>query len=278
MCGFIGGTEPAWDYSRALDAIAHRGPDDSRLVSNENVSLGFCRLAIIDLDATANQPMSSASEDVSLVFNGEIYGFRRLRDQLEKLGAEFRTQSDTEVVLQAYLIWGEEFIDYVDGMFAIAIWDKRSNKVILFRDRAGIKPLFYFYNGNDFAFASELKAIESALPSSQLDVDSTALYDFLGYRYVPAPKTLYRNVYKLHPGHKLEFDLSSRKLADPRRFWQLEPTNDRDISLAEACEELRSLIDASVSDQLIAGRTSWLFSFRWSRLQRRRCVCCHASC
>lgn len=252
MCGFVGGTQSAWNYSRALDAIVHRGPDDGRLVPGAKLTLGFRRLAIIDLNAAANQPMHDAAANVSIVFNGEIYGFRRLREELIRLGATFHTQSDTEVVLQAYLTWGDNFVDHIDGMFAIAIWDANKERVLLFRDRAGIKPLYYFYDGKEFAFASELKAIEAALPAQLLQIDGTALYDFLGYRYVPAPKTLYRNVFKLPPGHVLEFNSAEKLLSKPRRFWQLEPSLDRTIELPAACEELRHLIDSSVSDQLIA--------------------------
>jgi len=252
VCGFVGGTDPDWSYSHALDAIAHRGPDDSQLLLGESVSLGFRRLAIIDLNAAANQPMCASSSEVCIVFNGEIYGFKRLRQELERLGAGFETHSDTEVVLQAYLTWGDSFVEQIDGMFAIALWNARQRKIKLFRDRAGIKPLYYYYDGTRFAFASELKAIEAALPSELLRVDGTALYDFLGYRYVPAPKTLYRNVFKLEPGHTIEFDVANARLSAPQRFWHLDPSLDRKIDLPEACEELRSLIDASVSDQLIA--------------------------
>jgi len=252
VCGFIGGTDPTWNYSGALEAIAHRGPDDSRLVRGDTLNLGFRRLSIIDLDVAASQPMCSESGDVWLVFNGEIYGYRRLRDELRARGARFRTHSDTEVLLHAYLTWGDSFIDHIDGMFAIAIWDVTKARLQLFRDRAGIKPVYYFFNGRDFAFASELKALQAAMPSSLLHVDGTALYDFLGYRYVPTPKTLYRSCYKLRPGHKVEFDAAERTLSEPRQYWRIESFGQRHISLPEACEELRSLISTSVSEQLIA--------------------------
>ncbi len=252
MCGFIGGTDPSWDYSKALEAIAHRGPDDSRLERGDMLSLGFRRLAIIDLDTAASQPMRSDSGDVWLVFNGEIYGYRRLRDELRDLGARFRTHSDTEVLLQAYLQWGDAFIERIDGMFAIAIWDAKTKRLRLFRDRTGIKPLYYFFDGQQLAFASELKALQAALPPSLLEVDGTALYDFLGYRYVPAPKTLYRNCYKLRPGHKVEFDVARCALSDPTPYWRIESFGQTRITVPEACEELRSLISQSVSEQLVA--------------------------
>lgn len=252
MCGFVGGTDPAWAYAPALDCIAHRGPDDSRLQRHDPVTFGFCRLAIIDLNPQAGQPMQSADGSTHLVFNGEIYGFRSLRNELERCGAAFRTHSDTEVLLHAWEHWGESFVDRIDGMFAIVIWDDRTRRLHLFRDRAGIKPLYYYHDGKRFAFASELKALEAALPAQCLQVDNTALYDFLGYRYVPAPKSLYRNVFKLEPGHTVVFDHSSGRLRGPRRYWTLAPTGDRQISHQAACEELRSLIDLSVRDQLVA--------------------------
>jgi len=182
VCGFVGGTEPEWRYTEALESIRHRGPDSGCLVTDGMIKVGFRRLAIIDLDAAANQPLFAADGRTWIVFNGEIYGFRRLRSELERAGHAFRTQSDTEVLLSAYLEWGQDFVRHVDGMFAIAIFDARDSKHRLWRDRAGIKPLYYNYDGRRFAFASELKAIEQALAAESLERDPSALYDFLGYR------------------------------------------------------------------------------------------------
>ncbi|MDH3909129.1 MAG: asparagine synthetase B, partial [Gammaproteobacteria bacterium] len=133
MCGFVGGTDPSWDYTAALASIEHRGPDDGRLQLEGPVRVGFRRLSIIDLDAAAMQPMFADDGQTWIVFNGEIYGFLALRDELGKLGHTFRTQSDTEVLLNAYLEWGDGFIDHVDGMFAIALWDARDRKLRLYR-------------------------------------------------------------------------------------------------------------------------------------------------
>ena len=253
MCGFVGGTDPSWDYTAALVSIEHRGPDDGRLQLEGPVRVGFRRLSIIDLDAAAMQPMFADDGQTWIVFNGEIYGFLALRDELGKLGHTFRTQSDTEVLLNAYLEWGDGFIDHVDGMFAIALWDARDRKLRLYRDRPGIKPLYYYYDGRRFAFASELKAIEAALDAADLEFDETALYDFLGYRYVPAPKTLYRNCFKLPPAHRIVFDPDAGKLSDPAPFWSVPvPGQARAISVDEAAEELRALIDESVRDQMIS--------------------------
>lgn len=251
MCGFAGGTDPQWNYTAALHSIAHRGPDASNLHLSGLVKVGFRRLSIIDLAEEANQPMFDG--DTWLVFNGEIYGFRELRQELEKLGHRFHTHSDTEVVLRAYLEWGDAFIDHIDGMFAVVIWDSRTHELKLWRDRAGIKPLYYLFDGRHFAFASELKAIEKLCGKASLEVDGSAYYDFLSYRYVPAPKTMYRNCFKLLPGHSLVFDVDRRKLREPRRFWQLPiPEAPQVLSLDESCEQLRALINQSVRDQMIA--------------------------
>ncbi len=253
MCGFVGGTDPSWNYTAALASIEHRGPDDGRLHLEGPVRVGFRRLSIIDLDAAAMQPMFADDGQTWIVFNGEIYGFQALRGELERLGHAFRTHSDTEVLLRAYLEWGDGFIDHVDGMFAVALWDARDRKLRLYRDRPGIKPLYYFYDGRRFAFASELKAIEAALDAADLQVDETALYDFLGYRYVPAPKTLYRNCYKLAPAHQVVFDPENGKLSDPAPFWSLPvPDIARAVSVDDAAEELRELVNESVRDQMVS--------------------------
>ena len=253
MCGFVGGTDPSWNYAAALAAIAHRGPDAGELRLTGPVHVGFRRLSIIDLRPEANQPMLAADGATWIVFNGEIYGYRELRRVLVDRGHAFRTDSDTEVVLNAYLEWGEDFVDRLDGMFAIAIWDARAGQLKLFRDRPGIKPLYYFYDGRRFAFASELKAIERALPPGDLVVDPTACYDFLSYRYVPAPKTLYKSCFKLPPAHRVTFTPATGTLGTPRPFWQLPiPAEPRRPELEACCEELRALIAASVDEQMIA--------------------------
>jgi asparagine synthase (glutamine-hydrolysing) len=253
VCGFVGGTETDWHYADALESIRHRGPDAGSLDTSGPVKVGFRRLAIIDLAPEANQPFFAPDGRSWIVFNGEIYGFRRLRSELERRGHAFRTQSDTEVLQNAYLEWGESFVDHVDGMFAIAIWDARDRQLRLYRDRAGIKPLYYYYDGRRLAFASELKALERALACEQLDTDPSALYDFLGYRYVPAPKTLYRRCFKLLPGQTLRFDPATGQMTAPRYYWRLDTTiRNARITADEAAEELRQLIDESVRDQMIA--------------------------
>jgi asparagine synthase (glutamine-hydrolysing) len=253
VCGFFGGTDPSWDYAAALRAIAHRGPDASDLNLAGPVKVGFRRLAIIDLADAANQPMFAADGGTWIVFNGEIYGFQRLRRELEGRRHRFRTSSDTEVVLNAYLEWGDDFVEHLDGMFAIAIWDARAQRLKLYRDRPGIKPLYYFYDGRRLAFASELKAIETAVAREDLEIDGTALYDFLGYRYVPAPKTLYRRCFKLAPAHRLTFDPATGTVDGPHAYWRLPVSSEPlHLTVGEAGEEVRALIDTSVREQMIA--------------------------
>ncbi|MEM6366506.1 MAG: asparagine synthetase B, partial [Planctomycetota bacterium] len=149
MCGFVGGTLRGGDYRSGIESIRHRGPDDQQIWQDERVTLAFARLAIIDLDERSSQPMHSPDGRVTIVFNGEIYGYRNLRDRLTGLGHAFRTKSDTEILLHAYLQWGNDFVEHIDGMFAIAIYDSSKNKIKLWRDRAGIKPLYYFWDGKD---------------------------------------------------------------------------------------------------------------------------------
>jgi asparagine synthase (glutamine-hydrolysing) len=141
-------------------------------------------------------------------------------------------------------------VEQIDGMFAIAIWDARDRKLRLYRDRPGIKPLYYYYDGRRFAFGSELKALEAALRREELAIDGTACYDFLGYRYVPAPKTLYKRCFKLEPAHELVYAPDTGALSTPRRYWSLPvPDEPRAPSVDTACEELRALVGASVAEQ-----------------------------
>lgn len=253
MCGFVGGNNPNWDYAGALEVIRHRGPDSQKILTSRDVTIAFARLVVIDPTEAADQPMSSSDDDVTIAFNGEIYGYKELRLQLEKLGYRFQTTSDTEVLLQAYREWGDRWVDHMDGMYAVVIYDHRLSELKLFRDRVGIKPLYYLYDGRNFAFASELKAIRALCRDLQFELDYSAVYDYLTYRYIPVPKTLYRKVFKLPPAHGLSFDVRTRVLKSVKRYWALEvDTDPRPLSADQASEELRRLIDDSVAGQLVA--------------------------
>ncbi|MBD5476925.1 MAG: asparagine synthase (glutamine-hydrolyzing) [Lachnospiraceae bacterium] len=253
MCGILGGDKKTWDYESGIEAISHRGPDMRRVLREDRFSLAFARLSIIDLSEAGMQPMTSADGKVTIVYNGEIYGYGDLKVRLGKK-YQFVSASDTEVILNAYMEYGDEFIDYIDGIFAIAVYDRRNQTVRLFRDRVGVKPLYYFYDGRHFGFASELKAIERMLDTEKLELDYTAIYDYLTYAYVPAPKTMYKNVRQLRPAHKIIYRITDRRISKQRRYWELT-INDRvgryrkDEALVD---ELRALIHKSVHEQMIA--------------------------
>lgn len=253
MCGILGGNNKKWNYSRGIKEILHRGPDGYQIKHMSGISMAFARLSIIDLSSHAMQPMTSRDGNVTIVFNGEIYGYTELRNRLKKK-YQFISYSDTEVVLQAYLEYGDKFIDKIDGMFAIAIYDHKRMQLKLFRDRAGIKPLYYYYDGYNFAFASELKALKKACTTVDFQIDYTAVYDYLFYQYIPEPKTMYKNCFKLLPAHELIFDLNCNKIKENKKYWKLHVNTSQGRYRKEqvVADELRSLLDESVKDQLIA--------------------------
>jgi len=254
MCGFVGGNNVGWNYGRGIESLRHRGPDSQKLASFNGATLGFARLSIIDPSHAADQPMISQDQAVALVFNGEIYDYKALREEIAKeFKYEFLTHSDTEVLLAAYSHWGDRWVDHVDGMFAVAVVDQRQQKIKLFRDRVGIKPLYYFHDGHNFAFASELNALVQCCSSVNFEIDYSALYDFLTYRYIPAPKTAYRYAYKLLPSHWLCFDIRTNQIDNISKYWSINPlVNGDNISNADAVHHLADLIDAAVKSQLVA--------------------------
>lgn len=210
MCGIAGWIRPDHDLNvshlkKMTDAISHRGPDgDGQFVSTAGhgawqLALGHRRLAIID-PAAGHQPMRSADGRYTLVFNGEVYNFRELRRDLEGLGGRFATDSDTEVLLEAWSAWGPDCLTRLRGMFAFALWDDQDHMLVLARDRFGKKPLFLAPQRNGFAFASEIKALLS-LPGMQGHLDPNVLSSYLLYRYAPGPETFFGGIVKLQPGH-----------------------------------------------------------------------------
>lgn len=253
MCGILGGNNTNWDYQAGIECMLHRGPDGIRIETMDSITFAFARLAIIDLSSNGMQPMFSKNNEVCIVFNGEIYKYDGLKKKLEKKYF-FHSTSDTEVLLYAYMEYGDRFIDKIDGMFAIAIYDRRCNKIKLFRDRIGIKPLYYCVQGQNFGFASELKGIVNMLGDQKLEVDKTALYDFLTYTYIPEPKSVYKNVYKLEPAHYLIYDVSKKQIEKKASYWKLKictresGTND----IGETQYELRQKIADSVRAQMVA--------------------------
>ena len=248
MCGICGvfnfGTgEPADPVAlkRATDAMAHRGPDDEGFHLDGALGLGNRRLSIIDLPG-GHQPIANEDESVWITFNGEIYNYRDLRPDLLARGHQFRTNSDTETILHLYEEYDLSFLDHLRGMFAFAIWDSRKRRLLLARDRLGVKPLFYRLEPGRLAFASELRTLRELLPRPP-EIDPQSIYDFFGFRYIPAPRTFYRGVEKLLPGHFL--------VADPRgvhshAYWDIpaeEETAKRPKEIAaEVVEQLRESV------------------------------------
>lgn len=253
MCGILGGNNSNWDYKKGIESIYHRGPDDNRIKRFDNFTLAFARLAIMDLSDNGMQPMTSPDGDVSIVYNGEIYGYSLLKKELEKRYF-FHSGSDTEVILNAYIEYGDKFIDKIDGMFAIAIYDRRSMELKLYRDRSGIKPLYYYCNNGCFAFASELKALVATCTDVTWKMDYTALYDYLFYQYIPDPKTMYTDCYKLSPAHALIYDIKNRKIKSLKKYWKLHVNAAKGRYRKEEvlCEELKSILSDSVRQQLAA--------------------------
>lgn len=224
MCGIAGAIAPPSanvtreTIARMLDALAHRGPDGHGIVEypaqGSRVLLGHRRLAIIDPEG-GKQPMCDDEAGLAITFNGEIYNFRELRDELAACGYRFALNSDTEVLLRAYQHWGDRVVERLRGMFAFAIWDARTERLFLARDRFGEKPLFLCETHGGLYFASEIKALLE-LPFAKPGVNLSAVWDFLAYRYVPGPKTLFEGVRKLPPGTCATWEKG--KLTE-RRYW-----------------------------------------------------------
>lgn len=205
--------------AQMTDSIAHRGPDAKGLFVNQNKTcgLGHRRLSILDLSEAANQPMYSSCENYSLVYNGELYNYKALRAQLEQEGHDFKTTSDTEVVLYAFMTWGPKCVEKFNGMFAFALWNENTEQLFLFRDRLGIKPLFYAWDDETFYFSSELKAIAPYIDRTKWDEKAIQHYFRLGY--IPSPHTIYAAVRKLEEGSYLQLDKAELTI---HKYWILE--------------------------------------------------------
>lgn len=228
------------------DSIRHRGPDDEGYYQDTQASLAMRRLSIIDLQ-TGQQPISNETGDIWVVYNGEIYNFKEVRAKLEQHGHKFKTQTDTEVIVHAYEEYGDECVKYLNGMFSIALWDTRKRRFFLARDRVGIKPLYYWAGQDKLVFASELKAL-ILHPETPRQINIEALDIFLTLEYVPAPHTIYENIFKLLPGHTLTIENGSVQI---RQYWDV-PYQPVSESEAECAEALSSLINEAVKIRLMS--------------------------
>lgn len=233
--------------------IIHRGPDDQGIYSENNVALGVRRLSIIDLE-TGHQPLSNEDSSVWTAYNGEIYNFLDLRKELIQLGHQFKTQTDTEAIVHSYEQWGMDFVSRINGMFAMSLWDKHNQKLILIRDRLGIKPLYYsLCKDGTLVFGSELKALLS-YPKIEPSLNAQALDLFLTLEYIPAPFSIFENIFKLPAGSMLVYKNGKIKIST---YWQLKSNESRNPKkdpwvLESVQEELFSLIKKSVKQRLIS--------------------------
>jgi asparagine synthase (glutamine-hydrolysing) len=252
VCGITGYTHRGRVFSpsaikEATDTLIHRGPDQQGTYESADVSLGAVRLKIIDLAAGA-QPFFSDDRKTVLVFNGEIYNYRELRKKLQKLGHVFSTQSDTEVLLRAFLQWDTDCFWRLRGMFAAAFWNPDQRRLVLVRDRVGIKPLYVCRFGRDIYFGSELKSI-LLHPEIPRQLDLSALHHYLALNYVPGPFTLIEGIQKLRPGYQLEWR-NGLVLEEP--YWKLPHAQDDHWSLPEAEEALDGLLKQSIQEHLLS--------------------------
>jgi len=235
------------------DAIAHRGPDGEGQWTEDNIALGHRRLAIIDLSPAGHQPMVSADHRYVLSYNGEIYNFRELRMELEAEGYWFRSRTDSEVVLNALAAWGLNAIDRFNGMFAFSFWDRKERKLLLARDRYGIKPLYYYKRGNTFAFASEQKSI-LAMPSIERKINKSALMEYFTFQNMFTNRVLLEDFKILQPGHYAVLDLNQKEpKLKQTQYWDFhfqEPTIQ--ASEDEYREELERLFLQAVNRQLVS--------------------------
>lgn len=252
MCGIAGYVSDALnqeDLRKMCGCLQHRGPDADGFFIDGNVGLGHRRLSIIDLSNAANQPMHSANNEWTIVFNGEIYNYAELRKGLVEKGCTFRTNSDTEVILQSFQVYGTDAVQRFIGMFAFALYHKSAQTVYVFRDRVGVKPLYYYWNNGEFYFASELKAIIPQL--QRKEINQKALMDFFSFGYVKDSDSIFNNVFKLLPGH---YAIVKNRDLQLVKYWDVEDhifkregTNEEELTI-----ELDELMQSSFNYRMVA--------------------------
>lgn len=253
ICGIAGGFDNKKIYKNTmaemLKLLRHRGPDDEGIFKDKDIIFGARRLSIIDL-GNGHQPMSNEDQTLWIVFNGEIYNFLELRELLQKKGHIFKSRTDTEVILHLYEEEGSDCVKRLKGMFAFSLWDKKNTRVILARDRFGIKPLYYTLINNILVFASELKSI-LAFPGLKREIDPLALDSYLSLEYIPSPRSIFKNIYKLPPANILIYKNGD---IDIKRYWSLEsknrtgPKDESDVKQALFSLLKESIRSHSISD------------------------------
>lgn len=249
MCGIVGfvGDVDRDKIAKMLQATAHRGPDDSGMYINGNVGLGNNRLAVIDLSPKGHQPMFDDEKTICIVYNGEMYNFMELRQELKK-DYKFKSNSDTEVLIYAYKKWGTNCLKHLNGMFAFVIYDIKNNLLFGARDRRGEKPLKYFFDGKTFIFASEIKGILPVLKEKPV-MDIMAISDYLSLQYVPSPKTGFKNIFKLPQASYFIFKDGKLKI---NKYWSLNFSEKLNISEEEWMELLEAKINQCVKSRMVS--------------------------
>jgi asparagine synthase (glutamine-hydrolysing) len=260
MCGIVGfcdfsGKSELPDLHSMLRVIAHRGPDDEGAFIHRgqtaHIGLGHKRLSILDLSPLGHQPYEF--NGLTLVYNGEVYNYKEIRDKLIYSGYSFNSNSDTEVIIKAYEAWGIQCVNQFIGMFAFALFDPKRQKVYLVRDRAGVKPLYYYRYAQLILFGSELKSFhEHPGFMKEMDYDSLALY--LQYSYIPAPYSIFKNTFKLRPGHILEIDLATQNVIE-KEYWNVIDWYNKpklSISFQDAKEELKRILKSSFDYRMVS--------------------------
>lgn len=251
MCGIVGilagnsgGDHLREDLEKAVGLLEHRGPDDrGTWLNGSGVAFGHTRLSILDLSAHGHQPMVSADGRHVIVFNGEIYNFADIRARLESLGHSFTGSGDTEVILHAFREWGSAAVEQFIGIFAIALWDEREQVLELIRDRVGVKPLYFGWDGSSLCFGSELKALRAFRHWSP-EIDRQALGEFLQYGYVPDDRSIYQGVRKLRPGHRLKIKKGRQPVVEP--YWSV--LDALDVPLEGSDEDIEAELEALLVD------------------------------
>jgi asparagine synthase (glutamine-hydrolysing) len=254
MCGITGilafnliGKFNKVNVAAATMCLEQRGPDNQNIYNDDWVALGHRRLSIIDTSAVAHQPMWDESDRYCIAYNGEIFNYRELRQQLEATGTTFFSQSDTEVLLKLYILENEKCLNKLNGFFAFCVYDKQEQSFFIARDRYGVKPLLYLFDEDKFLFASEMKSIIQYGIDKTLDF--TSLYTYLQLNYIPAPDTIFRNVKKLLPGHYMT--IANRQLTIGN-YYDIPKQENKTITYDQAKEKLKQLLDESVQRRLIS--------------------------
>ena len=248
MCGIFGIVN--FDENTVLkeslkimsDKMIQRGPDDEGMLIDGNIGIGMRRLSIIDVEK-GHQPISNENNDIHIVLNGEIYNYKELRQDLIQQGHKFRTNSDVEVLVHLYEEYGYECIAKLNGMFAFILYDQKNKKVWIARDRLGIKPLFYYYENNQLVVGSDLSSVNSIVKQ---EIDKYSIILYLGHSYVPAPRTIYRNILKLMPGEQINIEDNTVKIS---QYWDIDNYSEGSVERGEAITLLKKALDESIKLQ-----------------------------